>query len=883
MANIAAQRIKREFKEVIKSEEVAKCAIKVELVNDNYTELKGEIAGPPDTPYEGGNFVLEIRVPETYPFNPPKVRFITKIWHPNISSVTGAICLDILKDQWAAAMTLRTVLLSLQALLSAAEPDDPQDAVVAKQFKENIDMFQMTARHWTNVYAGGPHVNAEFNEKIKRLQDMGVDDHQARVALSSYNWDLERATEQLFIRKNKIMTAVNQKEYLKKYLSIGSEPGKKRKRKKRSTNTSDRVKIIDDDVDVVVFNQAVEEDMYAQNEDTPQIVGVIDERPLELRIGDYRNSDLWKPVGEEPGNEGMNRVPNQTATVTEKSSKNIPDKAESISDKYNDDYSPPRKKRDRDFDRKSSPIQREYRGRSPGRDLKGRGSIDASPKRRTPIRRVSRDDDVSPPRRSRRNSDVSPIRRSRRDSDSSPLQGNKTKSNLDEIRKHKANDDVSPRWRDRGSSSSWKDRYKTERPRSPSVERFEKRRPRSPMGRSLSERDTRMSPIRRNRNDSSSYQRRRDSEPSPPRKYRMNRDSLQHEIRSPDRRNYRNISPPLKSRRGSDTSPPRRNSQGASTEWRGQIDRDITPIRKYKNDSDRRTSPRRSFDESRRQRSESSRGSFRGNDHRSQSRGYSVEERRNKDAKGSRYESSISERYGSIERRRSPYPRSIERKEDVAPSSSKSARSPRRSPPPPRHSEKSGLQRANDIIMGKEPSTSKFDEFSSLAGSSGNMAPIYRDRKTGKIRDFDKEAEEARLKREKEDELKAKYAKWGRGLKQVDDATDKLNSDLHEMSKPLARYADDEDLERHLKEMEREGDPMLQYLRKKRQKKDVEMGKASKPQFEGEFMPNRYGIRPGHRWDGVDRSNGYEKKWFGIMNSRKAEQEDAYKWSTEDM
>lgn len=53
--------------------QVAKCAIKVELVNDSFTELKGEIAGPPDTPYEGGNFVLEIKVPETYPFNPPKV------------------------------------------------------------------------------------------------------------------------------------------------------------------------------------------------------------------------------------------------------------------------------------------------------------------------------------------------------------------------------------------------------------------------------------------------------------------------------------------------------------------------------------------------------------------------------------------------------------------------------------------------------------------------------------------------------------------------------------------------------------------------------------------------------------------------------------------
>nr|CAD7437401.1 unnamed protein product [Timema bartmani] len=180
------------------STKVAKCAIKVELLNDDYTELKGEIAGPPETPYEGGTFILEIKVPETYPFNPPKVRFMTKIWHPNISSVTGAICLDILKDQWAAAMTLRTVLLSLQALLAAAEPDDPQDAVVAKQFKESLDMFRQTAKHWTAIYAGGPHRNPEFDMKIRRLTDMGVEDHQARVALSSFNWDLERATEQIF-------------------------------------------------------------------------------------------------------------------------------------------------------------------------------------------------------------------------------------------------------------------------------------------------------------------------------------------------------------------------------------------------------------------------------------------------------------------------------------------------------------------------------------------------------------------------------------------------------------------------------------------------------------------------------------------------------------
>ena len=53
--------------------QVAKCHIKVELVDDTFTILRGEIQGPPDTPYEGGTYILDIRIPETYPFNPPKV------------------------------------------------------------------------------------------------------------------------------------------------------------------------------------------------------------------------------------------------------------------------------------------------------------------------------------------------------------------------------------------------------------------------------------------------------------------------------------------------------------------------------------------------------------------------------------------------------------------------------------------------------------------------------------------------------------------------------------------------------------------------------------------------------------------------------------------
>ena len=83
------------------------------------------------------------------------MKFDTQIWHPNISSQSGAICLDILKNEWSPALTIRTALISLQALLSAAEPDDPQDAVVAKMYKEDRPQFDQQAKYWTEMYAKG--------------------------------------------------------------------------------------------------------------------------------------------------------------------------------------------------------------------------------------------------------------------------------------------------------------------------------------------------------------------------------------------------------------------------------------------------------------------------------------------------------------------------------------------------------------------------------------------------------------------------------------------------------------------------------------------------------------------------------------------------------
>jgi len=89
------------------------------VVGDSMTHLLGVINGPEGTPYEGGVFQVDIEIPSEYPFSPPKMRFLTKLWHPNVSSQTGAICLDILKDEWSPALTIKTALMSLQALMCA--------------------------------------------------------------------------------------------------------------------------------------------------------------------------------------------------------------------------------------------------------------------------------------------------------------------------------------------------------------------------------------------------------------------------------------------------------------------------------------------------------------------------------------------------------------------------------------------------------------------------------------------------------------------------------------------------------------------------------------------------------------------------------------------
>uniref|UniRef100_A0A6M2EEN5 E2 ubiquitin-conjugating enzyme n=1 Tax=Populus davidiana TaxID=266767 RepID=A0A6M2EEN5_9ROSI len=186
-------RVQKELQECSRDMEAS--GIKVAPKSDNLARLTGTIPGPISSPYEGGTFQIDITLPDGYPFEPPKMQFATKVWHPNISSQSGAICLDILKDQWSPALTLKTALLSVQALLSAPEPDDPQDAVVAQQYLRDHQTFVGTARYWTETFAKTSSLGVE--EKVQKLVEMGFPEALVRSALESVGGDENLALEKL--------------------------------------------------------------------------------------------------------------------------------------------------------------------------------------------------------------------------------------------------------------------------------------------------------------------------------------------------------------------------------------------------------------------------------------------------------------------------------------------------------------------------------------------------------------------------------------------------------------------------------------------------------------------------------------------------------------
>jgi pre-mRNA-splicing factor CWC26 len=162
-------------------------------------------------------------------------------------------------------------------------------------------------------------------------------------------------------------------------------------------------------------------------------------------------------------------------------------------------------------------------------------------------------------------------------------------------------------------------------------------------------------------------------------------------------------------------------------------------------------------------------------------------------------------------------------------------------------------------------------------GGGGGGETIYRDA-SGRIINVAMKRAEARKAAEEaaKAEQAAKDALMGDVQRQAkEERMEQLRS---ARAMPLARTIEDEDLNEELRQQDRWNDPAAQFLTTKK----ASRSKTGRPLYTGGFEPNRYGIRPGHRWDGVDRGNGFEKEWFQARARKDRIRDLEYEWQMDE-
>lgn len=130
--------------------------ISFSLRENSMSTFDASILGLEGTPYESGIFKLEIQLPDKYPFEPPRVQFLTPVYHPNVDD-SGRICLDLLRlppaGSWRPTILLGGLLHSLRLLLAQPNPDDPLMVDIAEEFRFNKNEYIRKAKERTRKFA----------------------------------------------------------------------------------------------------------------------------------------------------------------------------------------------------------------------------------------------------------------------------------------------------------------------------------------------------------------------------------------------------------------------------------------------------------------------------------------------------------------------------------------------------------------------------------------------------------------------------------------------------------------------------------------------------------------------------------------------------------
>ena len=143
---------KRLAKELVAISKDADDYVSIEMQGEDITRWTVRMKGPPNSPYSTGTFALSFDF-KNYPFKPPAVKFITRLYHPNVKTDTGEICAGLLEDNWAPTLNALHCINVIRNMMAHPELDHPLETDIAQQYSENIKDFEKTALKYTKDYA----------------------------------------------------------------------------------------------------------------------------------------------------------------------------------------------------------------------------------------------------------------------------------------------------------------------------------------------------------------------------------------------------------------------------------------------------------------------------------------------------------------------------------------------------------------------------------------------------------------------------------------------------------------------------------------------------------------------------------------------------------
>lgn len=126
--------------------------VSIDVNPTNIQKIVASISNLENTPYEQGTYYLEVYIPMDYPFKPPKVKFLTKIYHPNVDS-SGEIWFFSINDNWTPTSNILKYIYSVMDLMSNPLPRDPYDPLIGKHWETDKADAEKTAKEWCFLYA----------------------------------------------------------------------------------------------------------------------------------------------------------------------------------------------------------------------------------------------------------------------------------------------------------------------------------------------------------------------------------------------------------------------------------------------------------------------------------------------------------------------------------------------------------------------------------------------------------------------------------------------------------------------------------------------------------------------------------------------------------